>query len=157
MQDRQKKYYDVKHRPVEFDVGEFVFLKVNLIKGVKRFGKVGKLNSRYVGPFEISKMIGKVVYRLILPAHMSGVHNVFHISTLRKYISNEAQKINTEVEDIKPNLTFVNKPEKILDYDVKQLRSRTIRYVKVLWKHNSEKDATWEESEMRENNPHLFG
>ncbi|XP_028548437.1 uncharacterized protein LOC114578967 [Dendrobium catenatum] len=110
VQDRQKKYYDAKHRPVEFDVGEFVFLKVSPIKAVKRFGKVGKLSPRFVGPFEISKRIGK--------------------------------RISTEVVDIQSDLTFVNEPEKILDYDVKQLRSRMIPYVKVLWKHRSEKDAT---------------
>ncbi|KAI0488244.1 hypothetical protein KFK09_028071 [Dendrobium nobile] len=156
VQDRQKKYYDVKHRPIEFDVGEFVFLKVSPMKGVKRFGKARKLSPRFVGPFEISERIGKVAYRLILPAHMSGVHNVFHISSLRKYISDEAQRISTYVVDIQPDLTFVNEPEKILDFEVKQLRSRAIPFVKVLWKHSSEKDATWEELEMRETYPYLF-
>ncbi|PKU83820.1 uncharacterized protein LOC110105694 [Dendrobium catenatum] len=121
VQDRHKKYYDAKHRSVEFDVGEFVFLKVSPMKGVKRFGKVGKLSPSYVSPFEISERVGSVAYRLILPSHMSGVHNIFHISSLRKYIADEAQKINTESIYIQLDLTFVDEPEKIIDYDVKQL------------------------------------
>ncbi|PKU65738.1 hypothetical protein MA16_Dca018528 [Dendrobium catenatum] len=158
VQDRQKKYYDAKHRFVEFEVGEFVFLKVSPMKGVKRFGKVGKLSPRYVGHFEISERVGSVAYRLILPSHMSGIHNVLHISSLRKYITDEAQNISTEAIDIQPDLTFVEEPEKIIYYNVKQLRSREIPYVKVMWKHGTEKDATWEkESEMRESYPHLFG
>ncbi|KAI0530880.1 hypothetical protein KFK09_000428 [Dendrobium nobile] len=127
------------------------------MKGVKRFGKSRKLSPSYVGHFEISERVGSVAYRLILPSHMSGVHNVFHISSLRKYIADEAQKISTESIYIQQDLTFVEEPEKIIDYDVKQLRSREIPYVKVMWKHGSEKDATWEkESEMRESYPHLF-
>ncbi|PKU64116.1 hypothetical protein MA16_Dca008022 [Dendrobium catenatum] len=119
VQDRQKKYYDAKHIFVEFDVGEFVFLKVSSMKGVKRFYKDGKFSPRYAGPFEISERVGSVAYRLIFPSHMSGVHNVFHISSLRKYIANEAQNISTESIDIQPDLTFVYEPEKIIDYDVK--------------------------------------
>ncbi|PKU75013.1 hypothetical protein MA16_Dca026521 [Dendrobium catenatum] len=119
VQDRHKKYYDAKHRSIEFDVGEFVFFKVSLMKGMKRFDKVGKLSPRYVGPFEISERVSSVAYRLILPSHISGVHNVFHISSLRKYIADEAQKISTEAIDIEPYLTFVEEPEKIIDYDVK--------------------------------------
>ncbi|XP_020705536.1 uncharacterized protein LOC110116332 [Dendrobium catenatum] len=127
------------------------------MKGVKRFYKVGKLSPRYVDPSEISERVGNVAYRLIFSSHMSGVHNVLHISSLRKYISDEAQKISAESIDIQPDLTFVDEPEKIIDYDVKQLRIREIPCVKVLWKHESEKDATWEkESEMRESYPHLF-
>ncbi|XP_028556387.1 uncharacterized protein LOC114581130 [Dendrobium catenatum] len=126
-------------------------------KGVKRFGKVGKLSPRYVGPFEISERVGSVAYRLDLPSHMSRVHNVFHISSLRKYIADEAHKINTESIDIQPDLTFVDEPEKIIDYNVKQLRSREIPYVKVLWKHGCERDTIWEkESEMSESYQHLF-
>ncbi|PKU59574.1 hypothetical protein MA16_Dca028444 [Dendrobium catenatum] len=157
VQDGQKKYYDAKHRFVEFEVGEFVFLKVSPMKGVKRFGKIGKLSPRYVGPFEISERVGSVAYRLILLSHMSGVYNVFHISSLRKYISDEALKKSTEAIDIQPDLTFVEELEKIIDYDVKQLCSREIPYVKVMWKHGTEKDATWEKkSKMRESYPHLF-
>ncbi|XP_020694043.1 uncharacterized protein LOC110107935 [Dendrobium catenatum] len=124
------------------------------MKSMKRFDKIDKLSPRYVGPFEISERVGSVSYRLVLPSHMSGVHN---ISSLRKYIADEALKISTESIDIQQYLTFVEEPEKIIDYDIKQLRSREIPYVKVLWKHGSEKDATWEkESEMRESYPHLF-
>ncbi|PKU76873.1 hypothetical protein MA16_Dca001479 [Dendrobium catenatum] len=157
VQDKPKNYYDAKHRFVEFEVGEFVFLKVSPMKGVKRFDKIGKLSPRYVGSFEISERVGSVAYRLILPSHMSGVHNVFHISSFRKYISDEALKISTKAIDIQPDLTFIEEPENIIDYDVKQLCSREIPYVKVMWKHGTKKDVTWEkESEMRESYPHLF-
>ncbi|XP_020678758.1 uncharacterized protein LOC110096936, partial [Dendrobium catenatum] len=110
MQDTHKKYYDGKHRSVEFDIGEFIFLKISPMKGVKRFGKAEKLSIRFVGPFKILEMIGKVAYR--------------------KYISDEAQSINTYVVDIQPDLTFINEPEKILDFEVKQLTSRAIPFVK---------------------------
>ncbi|XP_020684092.2 uncharacterized protein LOC110100775 [Dendrobium catenatum] len=127
------------------------------MKGVKRFDKMRKLSPRYVGPFEIPERVGSVAYILVLPSHMSGVHNVFHVSSLRKYIADEAQKISTEAIDIQPDLTFIDEPKKIIDYDVKQLRTREIPHIKVLWKHGFEKDATLEnESEMRESYPHLF-
>ncbi|PKU59308.1 hypothetical protein MA16_Dca027495 [Dendrobium catenatum] len=93
VQDRQRKYYDAKHRPVEFEVGEFVFLKVSPMKGVQRFGKTGKLSPRFIGPYEIIEKIGNMAYRLDLPAHMQGIHNVFHISVLRKYVSDDSKRI----------------------------------------------------------------
>ncbi|PKU76320.1 hypothetical protein MA16_Dca027522 [Dendrobium catenatum] len=149
VQDRQKKYYEAKHRFVEFNVGDFVFLKIRLMKGVLRFGKVDKLSPRYIGPFEIVERIGKVAYRLALPTTYA-LHNVFHVSSLRKYISDDPSKIISEDVDLQPDLTYVEKPDRILEFSVKQLRSRDTPFVKVLWKHGLEKNATWEkESEMR--------
>ena len=84
-QSRQKSYDDVRRRPLEFEVGDHVFLKVIPKKGVVRFGKRGKLSPRFIGPFEILERIGTVAYRLALPPSMLGVHEVFHVSTLRKY------------------------------------------------------------------------
>ena len=84
-QSRQKSYVDVRRRPLEFEVGDHVFLKVMPKRGVVRFGKRGKLLPRFVGPFEILKRVGTVAYRLALPPSMSGVHEVFHVSMLRKY------------------------------------------------------------------------
>ena len=84
-QHRQKRYTDKRCKDLEFEVGDHVFLKVSPIRGVVRFGqKRGKLSPRYIGPFDIIERVGKVAYRLALPPKMSGVHNVFHISTLRK-------------------------------------------------------------------------
>ena len=86
-QSRQKSYADKRRRPLEFDSGEKVFLKISPAKGITRFRKRGKLNPRYIGPFEILERIGKVAYRLALPPRMSGIHDVFHVSMLRKYIA----------------------------------------------------------------------
>ena len=85
---RQKSYADPKRKDVEFQVGDYVFLNVSLMKGVMRFDKKGKLASRYIGPFEILERIGMVAYRLALPPNLSQVHPMFHISMLMKYISN---------------------------------------------------------------------
>ena len=79
-QSQQKSYYDNSRKKVEFEVGDMVFLKVALMKGVMRFRKKGKLSPRFVGPFEILKRIGKVTYELSLPPTLAGVHNVFHLS-----------------------------------------------------------------------------
>ena len=84
-QSRQKSYADVRRRPLEFEVGDHVFLKVMPNREVVRFGKRGKLSSRFIGPFEILERIGTVTYRLALPPSMTGVYEVFHISMLRKY------------------------------------------------------------------------
>ena len=78
-QDRQKSYADTRRRPLEFEIGDHVFLKVAPMKGVMRFGRKGKLHPRFIGPYEILERIGNVAYRLALPPEMSGVHNVFHV------------------------------------------------------------------------------
>ncbi|XP_028556027.1 uncharacterized protein LOC114581001 [Dendrobium catenatum] len=140
VQDKQKKYYDTKHRPM---------------KGVLHFGKVGKLSPCYIGPFEIVERIGKVAYRLALPATYA-VHNVFHVSLLMKYISDDPFKIITEDVVLQSDLIYVEEPDRILEFSVKQLRSREIPFMKVLWKHGLEKNAMWEESEMRKCYHHLF-
>ena len=85
-QDRQKSYADRRCRPLEFSVGDHVFLRVSPTKGVKRFGLRGKLAPRYIGPFEILERIGAIAYRLALPPSLSGVHDVFHVSMLRRYV-----------------------------------------------------------------------
>ncbi|KAI0492545.1 hypothetical protein KFK09_026818 [Dendrobium nobile] len=123
-QDRQQKYYNQKHRFVEFQVGDFVYVKVSLMKGVSRFGRVSKLNPRYVGPFEILEMIGKSAYRLLLSDQLSDVHNIFYISSLRKWISDSGKKLSTDEVEIQENLQYKEEPEKILAYDVRKLRSK---------------------------------
>ena len=89
-QSRQKSYADVRRRPLEFEIGDHVFLKVMLKRGVVRFGKRGKLSPRFIRSFEILERIGTIVYRLALPPSMSGVHEVFHVSILRKYTPDSA-------------------------------------------------------------------
>ncbi|GKD25904.1 hypothetical protein Tco_1232118, partial [Tanacetum coccineum] len=88
-QDRQKSYADRKRKPMEFEVGDRVMLKVSPWKGVVRFGKRGKLNPRYVGPFKVLAKVGKVAYRLELPQELSRVHHTFHVSNLKKCYADE--------------------------------------------------------------------
>ena len=94
VQSRQKIYTDKRSRPLEFEVGDHVFLKVMPKRGVVRLGKRGKLAPRYIGPFEILKRVGTVAYRLTLPPSLSGVHEVFHVSIPRKYTSNPAHVVD---------------------------------------------------------------
>ena len=93
-QSRKKGYASVRRRPLEFEVGDHVFLKVMPKRGVVRFGKRGKLSPRFIGPFEIIERIGTVAYRLALLPSMSGVHEVFHVSMLRRYTPDPAHKVD---------------------------------------------------------------
>ena len=93
-QDRQKSWADFNRRPLEFQVGEHVFLKISPTKGVIRFGAHGKLSPRYIGPFKILERVGEVAYRLALPPSLEGVHNVFHVSQLRRYIRDESHVLD---------------------------------------------------------------
>jgi hypothetical protein len=83
-QDRQKRYADNRQRPLEFQIGDMVFLKVASWKHVIRFEMKGKLTPRYIGPYKIIERIGTVVYQILLPPHLDRIHNVFHVSMLRK-------------------------------------------------------------------------
>ena len=93
-QSRQKSYADKRQRPLEFEAGDHVFLKVMPKRGVVRFGKRGKLSSRFIGPFEVLERVGAVAYRLSLPPSLSGVHEVFHVSMLRKYTLDPAHVVD---------------------------------------------------------------
>ncbi|XP_030959235.1 uncharacterized protein LOC115981208 [Quercus lobata] len=156
-QSRQKSYYDNLRRKVEFEVGDMVFLKVALMKGVMRFGKKGKLSPRFVGPFEILKRIGKVAYELALLPTLARVHNVFHVSMLRKYIPNPSHILNYEPLKIKDNLTYEEVSIQILDCKDQVLCTKTISLVKVIWKNHTVEEASWErEDEMKSNYPELF-
>ena len=131
-QDRYKSYADKRRKPLEFEVGDHVFLKVSPTKGVVRFGVRGKLNPRYIGPYDVLERIGPVAYRLALPPSLAGVHNVFHMSQLKKCLSDADTVIETHQPEVRPNLTCPENPVKILDTKEKVLRTKTIKYVKVL-------------------------
>ncbi|PKA61609.1 hypothetical protein AXF42_Ash018222 [Apostasia shenzhenica] len=159
VQDRQKKYYDARHKKIEFEVGDQVFLKVSPMKGVVRFGKAGKLKPRYIGPFPIIERVGAVAYRLLLPFELEGIHDVFHISMLRKYVPHPAQVVQFDPKQmkIKPNLSYKEEPIRILARDVRRLRNKEIPMIKVLWSNQTEKEATWEsENKMKKFYPDLF-
>jgi len=156
-QDRQKSYADTRRRPLEFNVGDHVFLKVSPFKGSLRFGQKGKLTPRYIGPFEILQRIGPVAYRLALPPNLQDIHDVFHVSNLRRYVSDPTHVISHEPLQLKENLSYVEEPIKVLERVDRVLRNKTIPFVKVLWKHHKSADATWEpEQTMRERYPALF-
>ena len=125
--------------------------------GVKRFGTKGKLSPRFIGPFEILDCIGAVAYRVAMPPSLSGVHNVFHISMLRKYVSDPTHVLSYEGLELDQDLSYEERPVQLLDKKDKVLRNKTIPLVKVLWRNSKSEEATWElEADMREKYPELF-
>ncbi|KAL5567501.1 hypothetical protein UlMin_024077 [Ulmus minor] len=127
------------------------------MKGVMRFGKKGKLSPRFIGPFEILERVGKVAYKLALPPELSSVHNVFHVSMLKKYVSDPSHVLEHEPIQVNEDLTYEEKPVQILDRKDKTLRNKVIPLVKVLWRNHKIEEATWErEDDMRINYPELI-
>ncbi|CAN6677816.1 unnamed protein product [Malus baccata var. baccata] len=157
-QDRQKSLADRHTIDRVYDVGDWVFLKLSRWRGVVRFGKRGKLSPRYIGPYVIIERIGEVAYRLELPPELSKVHNVFHVSMLRHYISDPSHVIPPQPLEINPDMTYDEEPVTILDWKDKVLRNKTVSLVKVLWRNHSVEEATWEtEDRMREMYPRKLG
>ncbi|GJY89492.1 putative reverse transcriptase domain-containing protein [Tanacetum coccineum] len=155
--DRQKSYADLKRKPMEFQVGDRVMLKVSPWKGVVRFGKRGKLNPRYVGPFKVLEKIGTVAYKLELPQELSRVHNTFHVSNLKKCYSDEPLAVPLEGLHVDDKLRFVEEPVEIMDREVKRLKQSRIPIVKVRWNSRRGPEFTWErEDQFQKKYPHLF-
>ena len=145
---------DVRRRPLEFEVGDHVSLKVIPKRGMVRFGKRGKLSSRFIGPFEILKRIDTVVYRLALSPSMTGVHKIFHVSMLRKYTPDPAHVVDWGQIEVDTNGTFEEGPVCIVDSRDQVLRRKTVRLVRVLWRHYGVEESTWErEDTMRATYP----
>ena len=131
-QSRQKSYANRQRRPLEFQKGDYVFLKVSPKKGVFRFSKKGNLALRYTRPFEVIKVVGKATNQLWLPAQLSGVHDVFHVSMLRKCQLDATPVVDLEDIEIQDGATYEEQSVKILDTKEKVLRNKIIRLVKVL-------------------------
>ena len=156
-QSRNKYYAYVRRRRLEFEVGGMVFLRVVPMKGVLRFGRKGKLSQRFIGPFEILDRTGPVANRLALPLSLSVVHSVFHVSVLCKYLTNLMHVIDYKPLKVAKELSYEERPVRILACEVKTLRTRDIAFVKVLWRNQQRDKATWErEDEMREKYLELF-
>lgn len=154
---RQKIYTDKCQRELEFQLGDHVFLEVSLTRGIKRFGIQEKLSSRFIGPYDILECVSTIAYRLALLSNLSGEHNVFHVSTLRKYIYDPAHILDSTPLELLEDLSFEERPVRISIREVKKIRNREISYVKVLWSNHDEHEATWElESALQERYPHLF-
>ena len=143
-QSRQKSYADKRRRSLTFNKGDFVYLKVSPMKGVTRFGVKGKLAPRYIGPFQILKRYGKVAYRLKLPEHLSAVHDVFHVSQLKKCLRVPEQNVEIEGVGLESDLTYSEYPIRVLDQKDRVTRRRTIKFYKIQWNQHSEEEATWE-------------
>ncbi|XP_057785074.1 uncharacterized protein LOC131002630 [Salvia miltiorrhiza] len=143
-QDRQKLYADRRRTYLQFNVGDHVFLKISPSKGVTRFGKREKLRPKFIGPFEILERIGHVAYRLALPPNLPDVHDVFHISMLRKYVYDPKHVVRYDEVVLNYDLSYEKKPVKILGRKVQVLRNKEIPIVKVLWNRHGQEEATWE-------------
>ncbi|GJR28535.1 putative reverse transcriptase domain-containing protein [Tanacetum coccineum] len=155
--DRQKSYADLKRKPMEFQVGDKVMLKVSPWKGVVRFGKRGKLNPRYVGPFKVLEKVGEVAYKLELPEELSRVHNTFHVSNLKKCHADEPLAVPLDGLHLDDKLHFVEEPLEIVGREVKRLKRSRIPLVKVRWNSKRGPEFTWErEDQFKKKYPHLF-
>nr|GEW84659.1 putative reverse transcriptase domain, ribonuclease H-like domain protein [Tanacetum cinerariifolium] len=154
---RQKSYADVRRKPMEFEVGDMVMLKVLPWKGVIRFGKLGKLSPRYIGPFKIIERIGLVAYKLELPEKLRGIHNTIHVSNLKKCLADENLVIPLEEIQLDDKLHFIEEPVEIMDREVKQLKQSRILIVKVRWNSRRGPEDTWEREDFfKRNYPHML-
>nr|GFB41793.1 putative reverse transcriptase domain-containing protein [Tanacetum cinerariifolium] len=142
--DRQKSYADVRRKPLEFQVGDKVMLKVSPWKGVIRFGKRRKLNPRYIGPFKILAKVGIVSYRLELLDQLSKVHSTFHVSKLKKCMADEPLAIALDEIQVDKKLNFIEEPVEIMDRKVKRLKQSCILIVKVRWNSKRGPEFTWQ-------------
>lgn len=155
--DRQKSYADNRRKPLEFQVGDKVLLKVSPWKGSVRFGKKGKLSPRFIGPYEIVERIGPVAYKLKLPQELGNIHDTFHVSNFKKCLADDSAIISPEKVQINDRLQFIEEPTEILDREVKRLKRSKIPIVKVRWNSKRGPEYTWErEDYMKNKYPHLF-
>ena len=142
---------------MDYEVGDKVFLKVSQWKKILRFGRKGKLSPRFIGPYEILERVGPVAYRLALPPELAKLHDVFHVSMLRRYRSDPSHILSVQDIQVQEDFTFDEEPKATLDREIRQLRNKQVPLVKVLWKHHGMEEATWEpESTMRVQYPQLI-
>jgi hypothetical protein len=139
---RQKSYHDKRRKPLQFEVGDSIYLKVSPTKGVQRFGIKGKLAPHYIGPYEIIEACGPVAYKLKLPPKMSTIHNVFHVSELKKCVRLPTELITEPDVEIEPDLSYQEHPSKGLDSKERSTHARTIKMYKIQWSNHSEEEAT---------------
>jgi hypothetical protein len=143
MKSRQETYANKKRRPLEFEVGNHVYLRVSPMKDVKRFGVKGKLAPCYIGPFPILEKCGTVAYKLDLPLSLAGVHDIFHVSQLKKCLKAPVDIVLPEVTPLEVDLSYPEHPVKILDQKDRVTRRKTIKFFKIQWSNHSEEEATW--------------
>ncbi|GJS60665.1 putative reverse transcriptase domain-containing protein [Tanacetum coccineum] len=155
--DRQKSYADRRCNPLEFQVGDKVMLKVSPWKWVIRFGKRGKLNPRYIGPFKVLAKVGTIAYQLELPDQLKRVHSTFHISNLKKCLSDEPLAILLDEIQIDDKLSFIEEPVEIMDHEVKRLKQSRVPIVKLHLNSKRGPEFNWERKDpIKKKYPHLF-
>ncbi|GJY84685.1 putative reverse transcriptase domain-containing protein [Tanacetum coccineum] len=155
--DRDSWFTSRRRKPLEFNVGDYVLLKVSPWKGVVRFGKKGKLAPRFVGPFEIIEKLGLVAYRLDLPEELDGVQDTFHVSNLKKCLADPTLQVSLDEIRVDAKLNFVEEPVEILEREFKKLKRSRISIVKVRWNSKCGPEFTLKrEDHMKLKYPHLF-
>ncbi|GJV10545.1 putative reverse transcriptase domain-containing protein [Tanacetum coccineum] len=155
--DRQKSYANIRRKSMVFQVGDKVMLNVLHWKGVVHFGKRGKLNPRYVGPFKVIERVRTVAYKLELPQQLSQVHNTFHVSNLKKCLSDESLVILLEELCVDDKLHFVEELIEVMDCEIKQLKRSRIPIINVRWNSKRSPKFTWErDDQFKQKYPHLF-
>src|SRR3954467_285435 len=156
-QSRQKSNYDRKHREMEYQPGEYAYLRVTPMRGTHRFGIKGKLAPRYIGLFRILSRSGPVAYRLELPPNLFQVHDVFHVSQLRRCFKDPIREVEHDMIELQQDLTYQEHPSRILDQSERKTRNKTTKFLKVQWSNHSEDEATWEREDLlRDEYPDLF-
>ena len=140
-----------------YQPGEQAYLRVTPMKGTHRFGIKGKLAPLYIGPFRILARRGEVAYQLELPPSLSQVHDVFHVSQLRRCFKDPVRAVDHEMLDLSEDLSYPEFPARILDQAKRRTRQKSIKFLKVQWSHHSEDEATWERKDrLREEYPTFF-
>jgi hypothetical protein len=148
-QMRQKSYHDKAKAPREFEFGNYVYLKVSPTKGVQHFGVKGKLAPCYIVPYEVTKKFGMVAYHIRLPDQLSAVHDVFHVSQLKKCEKiPKAQIIEETNAEIEPDLSLAKYPMRVLDQKERQTRRERVTMYKIQWSHHTEEEDTWETEQI---------
>jgi hypothetical protein len=142
VQSSQKSYTDTLRRQLEFKEGDHMYLKVPPIQGMRRFKVKGKLSPRFIGPFQILKRVGEVAYQLELPDHLADVHDVFHVSQLKKCLRVPEEQLPMEKLSVQDDLTYTKYPIKILDTLTRVTRNKVIKMCKVQWSPHSKDEAT---------------
>jgi hypothetical protein len=144
-QMRQKSYHDKSRAPREFEVGNYVYLKVSPTKGVQHFGVKGKLAPRYIGPYEVTEKFGTTAYCIQLPDQLSAVHDVFDVSQLKKCQQIPEAQIVEETKCINRTRPIASRvPMRVLDHKERQTRRQKVKMYKIQWSHHTKEEATWE-------------
>jgi hypothetical protein len=142
VKSHQETYPNKRHRPLEFEVGNHVYLRVSPMKGVKRFGVKGKLAPHYIGPFAILEKCGTVAYKLELPPSLAGVYDIFHVSQLKKCLKAPVDVVLLEVTPLEADLLYPEHPIKVSDQKDRVTRRKTIKFFKIQWSNHSKEEAT---------------